>query len=274
MPKAGDDELKAAGTIVSTSRRPRRTTAPASRPLPRVIVWPHPERLTPEQHERIKRKDWTVLDELAPGSYTVLEAPRRNPARRVTDPLAYLRLLYEHSRNPLWAWLAYQTCRAADRDVPAWVSTHFDAVVTRLSRLVTDDAVPATKAGTVKGPRRSNMLDWRTRLLEAFGLDAPPRRGQTTRYADYLREVRDVELATRVRLLVDGESIGVHKACDSVAHELGLDVSLVRRAWRKFGATVRTVSMKTQSARLREGQSPPLTFKVRRRQGLSVSRKQ
>jgi hypothetical protein len=159
------------------------------------------------------------------------------------------RQLYEHSQNPLDLWGAYSLCRDVKCPIPEWVLESFDTIHRQLTKIYTDEilALSYDQAG-VDGPERP---PWKAATLEAFGFRAPDvRGGPQNPFRKACRALWSESLATRVRVLVDGEGLTVSKACLVVAVARGEDEPTVRRAWIEFEPVVRMRDLTAQQTEI------------------------
>ena len=119
---------------------------------------------------------------------------------------------YEFENNPIWAWLAYQRARTWGIPIPEWVLIYLD------------DASQKLWGAHSRSVR------------EALGFAY---KGRGKRYGQYLRTIRDHNLAVAVDQQIRQNIKKIRQeqlvaAYGLVAEEYGENFSTVRRAYEKF----------------------------------------
>jgi hypothetical protein len=166
--------------------------------------------------------------------------------------------LYELTKNPILVWQQIRTCRDCGLDFPVWILDYLEKVATAIDvaslgfdRWSSDDQVlnPLPEGEQVK-----------RRLLEAFGFwtHAHGRGGPQNHFVSADDIIWEEDVATRVRVLVDGDRQAESNAFYIVAHPdghphpVGLSESKVRRIWEKYQDCVRSRDLERQRQHIRE----------------------
>lgn len=172
--------------------------------------------------------------------------PDQNTGQTSFDQrLEELRLTFEATQHPLDLWSAYSFVRTGRGwPIPEWILREFDAIYDRLWNACglesfdrTDSAPPTDQ-------------DWKRVVAEVFGFTSaanakggpsnPIRVGRIHKYW------RDIDLAKRVRILMDGDGQNQTDAIYLTAKKDGVSEPTVRRAWERFASVARAENIDTQ----------------------------
>ena len=156
--------------------------------------------------------------------------------------LERLRAEFEASKNPLVLWEAYRFARIVHLRAPEWVSPEWifqglDDVAERLLKLTFDD-------------ERSGETHWLRALAGAFGFAVQNGGGASDPFLARQRGLDHLELAVRVRILVDGDGHNETDACYLVSQQRGVSQATVSRAWKKFESAARIEDVEVQRGSL------------------------
>ena len=143
---------------------------------------------------------------------------------------------YEFTNSPLALFDGYGICRESGLPIPKWILQGFDSMHERLRTV---------------GYRRKALQDktsrtysWTVDAAWVLGFSVDRKAGKSDPFVQGSRDYRDLDLAQRVRLLVDGpDSHNPTDACYLVANSLGVGEPLVRRAWKRFDKLARSASI-------------------------------
>ena len=138
---------------------------------------------------------------------------------------------YSLTGNPLALWQAYRLARQSGSDgIPTWILEALDTTAERLIELTYTD----------------NASHWTHGLAEAFGFRFSRNGGASDPFAARRRQSDQVDMAVRVRILVDADGHNETDATYLVASRLGVSEATVSRAWKQFSAVARLGELDTQ----------------------------
>jgi hypothetical protein len=127
---------------------------------------------------------------------------------------------WDESNNPVFAWVAFRTCRSAGLDLPEWVLKYLDQGADAMVRLFEEP------------PKQKNRVA--PAIAEALGM-------KTDGAGTVFRRARDsmwVFLGAQVAALIErGDK--EYMAVPGVAQEYNTSPSTVARAWKRYRAAVK-----------------------------------
>jgi hypothetical protein len=149
--------------------------------------------------------------------------------------------------NPLVLWRAYSIARDLQKhdnawSPPAWIFEELDRVAARLQSL--EGQLPKSASDWVDWDPSHAVRDaiggrdWKSAVLEALGFSVPTS-GPANPVLASDRDGHDLELAKRVRILVDGDRHNLTDARYLVHKATGASLATVRRAWKRFEIAAR-----------------------------------
>jgi hypothetical protein len=136
--------------------------------------------------------------------------------------LAELSLAFQHDRNPMHAWEAYQIARVNEHDIPEWILQYLDRAAASLV-LLRDDAADGNP------PEREAHA-----VGKAIGFGK--RRGETGYLKAHAMFCRDLEIYFDLKDQIDQKSSRYKTtnvkmiAVEEIAKKHGIDAATVRRA--------------------------------------------
>ena len=173
-----------------------------------------------------------VRTELEPDEWRVLEEYRQ---------------AFDVTGDPIQLWDAYGFCRVRRVQIPEWILVAFDRIEGRLSRALTAHL----GSGLMPDRGESARSHWSTAIAAAFGFKVQAGGGASDPFKRWTRSGRDRDLATRVRLLVDGKTqCTEHEAIVAVASKHDVPEKNVRTAWTKFRDVVRVRPLDEQQQQI------------------------
>lgn len=200
------------------------------------------EKLVTRVHETVLLHTYLTRPELVDEKDK--DWPRGLTLKRLVTIYGYI---YEHDRNPVWAWRAYRLARMLGEPIPNWVLDYLDQTANGICNL----SIPRKKEDPPK--RKATPND----VVRALGLKKGERGHlMTTPAAD----ISWIVMALGVAIEIDRGSDETY-AIDEVAKAYGDDLnpqgvpkhfSTVRRAWKKYSAIFPTDDAVSQSARSSE----------------------
>jgi hypothetical protein len=164
---------------------------------------------------------------------------------RILEHIEEARRRYEHSHNPVWVHLAYLECRFWACEIPEWILKKFDDFARGVERLAMSTSRAMENGDTADA-------EWKAAIVETVGFrsSSDARGGQQNPFREWVRMFLAETLATRVRVLVDGEAVPESKAIMIVALALNQPESNVRRAWKNFAPLVRLGELTRQQSEI------------------------
>ncbi len=160
-------------------------------------------------------KDRTLKDWF---SHFHLNACPTHPLESAPHVLKNWLILFTETKNPLYAWRAFQHARNNDLALPEDVLTYLDGVADKISKISNDPPAPKDRPGAV---------------AVALGLGKRGA-GQGSPFGEYLKRKQRLHLAIQTYKKV--RSWGKNKfdyAFDEVAEETGVSKSTVRRNFQE-----------------------------------------